>query len=41
MKHRNRFAAAVSITTALMSVVYLMTAVTGYAALGTDVDMQR
>lgn len=36
MKQRNRFAAAVSITTGLMTAVYLLAAVTGYAALGTD-----
>lgn len=41
MKQRNMFAAAVTITTSLMTAVYLVAAAAGYAALGDQVDLHR
>jgi hypothetical protein len=41
MKERSRFAAAVSITTAVMTLVYLCVAATGYTAFGTAIDLHK
>jgi hypothetical protein len=41
MKKRTKFAAAVSITTAAMTVVYLCVAVTGYTAFGNTIDLHK
>eukprot|EP00775_Hariotina_reticulata_P008889 gene8889-9067_t len=41
MKQRSKFSTAVAITTGLMTVVYLLVAVTGYAVFGSAVDVDR
>jgi hypothetical protein len=39
MRKRQQFSSAVAITTAGMAAVYLVVAVTGYAAFGTAIDL--
>jgi hypothetical protein len=41
MKQRHRFTAVVSVTTAVMTVVYACVAVTGYQAFGSAVDLHK
>lgn len=41
MKERPKFAGAVSITTAAMTLVYLCVATTGYAAFGSAIDLHK
>lgn len=41
MKKRTKFAGAVSITTALMTLVYLCVSVTGYTAFGNAIDVHK
>lgn len=41
MKKRTKFAGAVSITTALMTLVYLCVSITGYTAFGNTIDLHK
>lgn len=41
MKERPKFAGAVSITTAVMTLVYLCVSITGYTAFGNTIDLHK
>lgn len=41
MRERTKFAGAVSVTTAVITLVYICLAVTGYTAFGNTIDLHK